>query len=461
MNKAVANKIMNPRILPSQPVHVILGSSRDLTPPQPAVHSPTLLQPSRDWDANATSHFLYHYTLEATNDLPSHLGFLPELLSKTSKNSHLQSAILAAGYASLANLTSISHIRVTSARHYTRALGEISTGLMNNNETGSDALLASIVIIQICEVSVSLPLHHAYIRLLIKHQQIINGSSDESHDLHEEGISAVLRTRGDAIFSTPIGQELFRTIQNKRQIRDLAGNSSVATEASYEVGQVTQQPTRADLCGLLREASQSCAKVRLLLNSSAEINYENDLIKIVAKVRSVYESLLAWQKAVPPQWMYHVYRFPRQAIGSFDQPDFPTNCYTFKRKQFCGLWLSAWCAQIHLLQALDALLVFPITEELLTCNPWPEWETCSRLSSVIDDICASIPYMMDDVSQSGALNIAPGGTTLGAFFLIRALYVASSVRTINAVQQNYISRTLTRIGYAKGIRAALKLASNN
>lgn len=142
MNAAVASGVRGNRSLLSSQT----GNGSSNLPPF------LLLQPSTSWDYHAVCHFLHHYTLIATEDTPSHLGFLPELLSSNPNCQYLYSAILAAGSAGLANMANAPPINTNAGYHYGRALKQISAAIQDPHKASPNTLLSSIILLQHYEV---------------------------------------------------------------------------------------------------------------------------------------------------------------------------------------------------------------------------------------------------------------------------------------------------------------------
>jgi hypothetical protein len=157
MNAELASKA---EILRLPKAHTTVGTSYHTGPTVSAALvsvTPRLLtQPSEKWDAKAISHFLHNYSLAPTKDTPGCLGFLPDLLGDhSSRIGYLESAVLAAGSASLANITGLAHLEQTAQKHYGETLRSLSAVLENPIEASSDAALTCILVLQVYEVSCS------------------------------------------------------------------------------------------------------------------------------------------------------------------------------------------------------------------------------------------------------------------------------------------------------------------
>ncbi len=119
-----------------------------------ASFTPRLLtQPSEMWDTRAIAYFLHNYSSPPTKDGPGYLGFLPDLLGNNSSARYVESAVLAAGSASLANITGLAYLERTAEKYYGETLRSISAALKDPFEASSDATLTAIVVLQMYEVS--------------------------------------------------------------------------------------------------------------------------------------------------------------------------------------------------------------------------------------------------------------------------------------------------------------------
>jgi len=285
---------------------------------------------------------------------------------------------------------------------------------------------------------------------------------------------------------------------------------------------------------LMDDASRSCGQLRsVVLRPSASSPaarsvslsdgkrwLRSDLLAVVDQVYSLHLELLTWRNAVPELLRYHVHHvssqtyaspsqsaFTTDAIPNNSDPDyesvFPPRYYIFQGAQHGALWLGYWCTHLHLLHTLGEArrrlavpLALPADQVTMLLQM-----TGSRLYAAIDDICASVPYMMGEIAERrhpnpasrgrgasgpvrdpcperqrrrvpataqggkrpteaqggpGRESPAKGNNALGSLFLLRSLYVIVQIALdLSGSRREYVLAALTRIGHAKGIALAL------
>ncbi|KAI0876920.1 hypothetical protein GGS24DRAFT_449443 [Hypoxylon argillaceum] len=438
MNAELASKAEAPR-LPQAYAAIGTSSQADPTVSTTLVtFTPRLLtQPSEKWDAKATSHFLHNYSLAPTRDSPGYLGFLPDLLGSSSSDiGYLESAVLAAGSASLANITGLTHLERTAEKHYGETLRSPSAALEDPTKAGSDAALTCIIVLQIYEA--------------------IIGIRSLSCDPHAKGLMELLRLRGTSRHSTGGGDDLLRIIHSRVHMNSVGGLFPSRIDAEYDAEAVDFPPHQAELWRLIRATSERCAKARGVIPASGQGVFKSEVIKSLDHVLSSYLGLLHWQAAIPSSSSYQSYKpLALDGRGS-QQEDFPGKYHVFKNIHHGATWISFWCTLVYALQTLVHVSSLPVVQQVLGLSWEQSWDLKTRLRDSVDEICACVPYMMADVDQSGLPTIGKDGKALGSFILLRGLYVAICVEEIASVQREYILRTLLRIAHIRGIKLALR-----
>lgn len=276
-----------------------------------------------------------------------------------------------------------------------------------------------------------------------------------SHDPHELGLSELLCLYSTDRLHTSIGQDLLRTILSKRQLARLASDSSSESESKHDLKLPTGQPARDSLSRCLYKAARCCFEASILLKSPRQSYTKMNVLESIDSVYSAYIQMLDWEETVPSGWRYTSHIFHKDAEQINGLQGYPQTYFIFNNAHYCGMWITVWCAHIHLLQALEDLLSLTVSTEPPRSLSDLGWDLHERLSTLADSICASVPYMMNDINYDGRPGIAASGKAIGAFFLLRGLYVAKQIRALSTAQQAYISETLLHIAHVKGIKAAL------
>ncbi|KAI1114500.1 hypothetical protein F5Y14DRAFT_414457 [Nemania sp. NC0429] len=398
-----------------------------------------LSQSSGEWDAKAISFFLHNHSFAPTKDGPGHLGSLPDLLgSRVNGKGYLESAVLAAGSATLANITGLTHLGRIAERYYGETLRSLSATLGDPVEASSDVTLATIIVLQ-------------------KYEAIV-GITIAASDPHDKGLVQLLRLRGKARRGTDIENDLLRIVHGRLHTNSVGGLFPSQIEAGYDVDvDVVEIPAyQYELWRLIRETSQCCAEARGVMSGSCKGVFKSEFLQSLDNVLSAYLGLLDWQANPPSSLIYQSWKVPGQGVDGLQPGNFPEKYYLFKNILQGETWIHFWCALIYALQTLVQISSLPLVQQLLG-RDWDEtWRFTRRLHDAVDEICACVPYMMGDVDQSGLPTIGKDGKALGSFFLLRGLYVASCVEEMSSEQREYIMRTLLRIAHLKGIKLALR-----
>ncbi|KAK5630571.1 hypothetical protein RRF57_006286 [Xylaria bambusicola] len=392
-----------------------------------------LAQPSEAWDTRAISHFLYHYTSSATKDSSGYLGFLSDLLSNSPSVPYLETAVLAAGSASLANITGLVYLQQAAEKYYGETLRCVSSALKNPLEAISDAALAAIIVLQMYEV--------------------IAGITMVSCDPHQRGLMELSRIRGNA---RP-GTRTTMLIHGRAHTNAIGGLSPSPVSPSYDAETVDISLHEAELWRLMRKTSQCCVATWTMISAPSDDISGGEVAKSVNNLFSTYLDLLNWRKTLPSTWSYQSCKIPIRDDHDL-RPDAicPVKYHLFKNIYHGAMWISFWCTVIYALQMLVAASSLPGLEQPFNEGQHSTHDPKKRLHAAVDDICACVPYMLGDVDRVGLPTVGKESKALGAYFLLRGLYVASCVEEVTSLQREYMMTAFLRIAHGKGIRLALR-----
>ncbi|KAI0439991.1 hypothetical protein F4803DRAFT_578173 [Xylaria telfairii] len=395
-----------------------------------------LTQPTEKWEMKAIAHFLYNYSFSPTKESPGYLGFLPDLLRKESSSRYLESGVLAAGYASLANITGLSHLERTAERHYGEVLHSMATVLRNPAEARSDAALTTIVLLQMYEA--------------------INNTTLVPQDPHDKGLVELHGLRGNTPSTTPTGQGLLQIIYGRIHFNSVGGLYPLQIDPGLVFEGLNCNPPQAALWRLMRETSQSCGKMRAAMSDPSGTILKSAIIHSLESVYSVYLRLLGWQAAQLSAWSYQSCEMRSPDDDDSYQGTFPYKYNLFKDISHGAMWIGFWCTLIYALQILIHTSSLPNIKQLFSQDWHQNCTLIKRLRDAVDEICSCVPYMMADVDQLGLPTVGKDGKALGSFFLLRGLYVAICVDELTDLQSHYILKTLLRIAHVRGIKLALR-----
>ncbi|KAF2180525.1 hypothetical protein K469DRAFT_639411 [Zopfia rhizophila CBS 207.26] len=398
---------------------------------------------STDWEQQAIVHFFDNYCYVPSSDEKRYLDFLPELAAKSPSTSCLRYALIATSMVYMANISSVSQLQIRSRRVYGKALQSLGAALQDPIEARTDQTLTAIVLLQKYEV--------------------FSGSTKDPWRPHENGLDAILDMRGVEHLNSPIGQSLFRLIQARRQVESLDGKTpQPPISSNSKIDIIRPTPIRAQYFRLLRSVALASGKLQAIISqlstfsvSAIESNeaLENALI--------VKDQLLSWPASLPFSWRYQTITPPSLSPGDLDRPVYNTKFIIFKDIHQGAMWIGYWCSVIALLRNLLNTFVFLEASDIPHGIPPTHMSKVSlrmSLLSIIDDLCASGPYMLGEIDEWCGLRNGSMGKGIGAFYFLRGLHVANMVEGVelDLVRRKWILDCLMKIGYSKGIRLALR-----
>ncbi|KAI1279458.1 hypothetical protein F5Y07DRAFT_43785 [Xylaria sp. FL0933] len=436
MNAELASKAKASRLAQTQTHRTIAAPDHTRGIVSPSSTPLLLTQPSETWHDRAISYFLHNYSFAPTRDNSGYLGFLPDLLDSNSSAPYLKSAVLAAGSASLANITGFGYLERTAEKQYGETLRSISRVLQDPFEASSDAALTTIVVLQMYEA--------------------IAGLTSVTRDPHDKALIELSRLRSRARPGTGNGNALLSTIHFRIHINAVGGLCPSPIETEYDNKAAYFPTPQAELCQLMRETSRCCAEVQTRLLVPGKKFLKSEIIGSLDDLFSAYLCLLDWGASPLSGLSYQSCTIPSRHDHDSQPETFPGKYHLFKDIQHGAIWISFWCTVIYALQVLVYISSHPVLREYFIQGQHSSWQLRKRLYDTVDEICACVPYMLADVDQSGLPTVRRDGKALGCYFLLRGLYVASCVTGLTSVQREYMMKTLLRIAYGKGIKLALR-----
>lgn len=420
--------------------------------------SPSLthIRLSTNWEERSIAQFFDNYVIVSPAAFPGHLEFLPNLYSTSQDGDVLHESLLAVSMASLANMSTMRSLLHRSRVAYGRTLQLIITGISQADQDGNDRLLAAILLLQYYEVG---KLMYSTTRLtLLTLQQVISGTKSLAYNPHEDGLQTLLRMRGSAQIDTPLGRGLLRTIHSNIQISRLDGKAPPPSNTDRVMKALSPLPMRMLLWQLLHEVSASCHRLRAILAGADEGKEypTRELFQAFEAAQSLHSRLLSWSSLIPPDWGYRVCTLPFSAPSGLESVQLYQRVYLFDSIMHAGMWVGYWCSRIHLSQHLISILALLSQTLDVTVFSLSQDALRSELSTIVDDVCASAAYLLGHVDGQGELMVGKQGKQLGAYFLLRGLYVSSTVDAISDSQRQQILDYLFHIGHARGIQLALR-----
>ncbi|KAF2437543.1 hypothetical protein P171DRAFT_491883 [Karstenula rhodostoma CBS 690.94] len=152
----------------------------------------------------------------------------------------------------------------------------------------------------------------------------------------------------------------------------------------------------------------------------------------------VYNQILLWPSTVPPAWKMKACVLPMTPSHIVGQTNRKGQAYVFSSLQYGAVYVAHQCSHIHLCQSLGKAYRF-IHRQHRTITFDSDFrpsedEVLETLNSTVDDMFDISPFMLGDVNSEGQLNMTNERRALGAFFLLRSVYVALSVDPLSHPQ---------------------------
>jgi hypothetical protein len=264
-------------------------------------------------------------------------------------------------------------------------------------------------------------------------------------DPHEAGLAELLRQHRDEQLQSSVGRSLLRIIQRRRLLRILDGTEPLPAKSDLDFETLSSTPLIAQLWHILYAIARSCSEIQSN-RSQSEL-----LSQTLNRAFSVHSDLVSWQESLFLDRKYQTIAMPKQ-----DEITFPKMIHLFEDVHHAATWLTYWCGRVHLLRSLILGLDALLSRTHTAIFNLSKYELQVDLNSVIEDICASAPFMMEEVNEKGELIINSERKALGAFYLLWGIHVANSVESMPLDQRRWILNCLSQIGHSRGIKLAFR-----
>ncbi|TKA62287.1 hypothetical protein B0A55_12412 [Friedmanniomyces simplex] len=388
---------------------------------------PILYRPATDWEEIAICQFLeaFVYPDQSPPVIAfQYLSFLPDLYGKSFDRSCLTEAITAVAFARLANLQQANtDLSLRARKAYASALSLVNRSMSVPEQRKSDEVLATLC-------------------LLAKYELIAGDATDRLFQSHERGQAALIGERHHVEWlRSDVGVGLFRLVY----IRHLLNCVATGERPSVNLGQnacelAFPEPCVRKLMGLTYRIAALRYNAAQLVCEFDSPNQTDQLAEDAVKLDAAMTELL---RELPAGMRY--YTIDDHAQG-FDRGYSPPLINIFQDLQHASFWHVFFYGLLHVQQTLLQYASYPNTLSIADLR--------MRLLSNVDDICASVPYALNE-DCSSAFITTKGGGAVAAHYLTWLLTAASSIQIVPAAQKEWMAGRLSYIGFAHGIKEAL------
>ena len=311
---------------------------------------------------------------------------------------------------------------------------------------------------------------------------------DKVWDSHGGGREFLLRLRGLQQFESERGKSLFRNCYTQmvssmdcvishshllainsdktdKSMTALSKSRGLPDESPEWLSHLEQGPsTHLAMC-VYKISRIRAAVPELLVGDLTEQSNQQRLIQLLHQGISMDVELQSWSDGLSDAYHYKelCVAYAPQQQTSHVLPMQPNNVHVYHDIWVASLWNHYRFARIRLLETLmDCESRLDYSENLemrLQESSIGVQSSNETIVKMIDDICASVPFLMGDIDVEGNLNRGSGGIALGGYYLLWPLHVASSTKTIGADQKAWIKGRLRHLGTVMGINQAHLLAA--
>ena len=353
---------------------------------------------------------------------------------------------MAISYASLAGQSTLRWLTIEARKFYGVAISRINEALSVTETATQDDVLASI--------------------LLAGFYENIVGDNLDVMGSHRAGLSMLLQLRGTKQLETERGRTLFRHVRSMYRIFNYnTGSRPLALIEEFDRHEAESGAAEsAAISNLSHRVANYCADFQAFYSSSHTLEeFAIGNTNFLNQGDDLKAEILQWQSSLTDD-MFIGSR--HTSLPSLDQGPHPP---------FLMTYADTW--RMNTSNLFRTCLVF-LNEVMFLCatgleNPdHPRFaaEPSSHALSphnqgyvketrgLIDDLCASMPFYLDDIDASA--NLTPDSMKSGikAFLAIWALWIAKSSALAETRQQLYAEQALKRIGGVWGNQLAVHVA---
>lgn len=196
-----------------------------------------------------------------------------------------------------------------------------------------------------------------------------------------------------------------------------------------------------------------------------EVTHKSQLETLVHEAKVLDKELSDWASSVPIAWSY---ANATGLEGTKSTSTFsPKHIHRYLDFYVARVWNFYRVSRLILQSLLhQATLVMQKSGEIVKMVNKEKAETRSRICDLVNDICASVPFLLGhDLSKMTVTGASkedkPEPSSTGSFSLIWPLYVASSAIAIPEDQRSWIHRQLETIAVNGDSQAHMVLGREN
>ena len=412
-----------------------------------ASHSPQRFLGPPSWDHQAVSCYMGQYTFSPSANSSSFgwFDFLPDYLIHASDDSPLRPTVQAISYASLAGQSSLKWLLVEARRYYGQALSKINAALRRAETAVEDDVLASVI--------------------LAGFYENVSGDNLDIMGSHREGVSMLVKLRGDDQFSTERGRSLFRHACSMYRL--FAYNTGTRPIPILQAYRGYSDPSASDsrrASGMVSVTADRIASIAaefkdFYTSPHASEEFAEGASTFLSRLEAIQDELIGHMEVFDPNW--RGFRFDSiPGITDGPQPAYVLTYPELWKMSIANLSRVILVKVNEMLYLCHSALADPTAplfpDQSQTAGSSPRATACAEaVRRYIDEMLATVPYILDDIDASGniAADRAPK-SGIKAFLSIWSLWIAKSAELADRTQVAYAETALKRVANSWGIQLA-------
>ena len=404
------------------------------------------------WEQQAVACFMGQFTIR-TVPTPTHSGrglgwfdFLPDQFVDANQNSCLKPAVMSIAYASLAGQSALRWLMTEARKFYGAAISKINDALRHTETATQDDVLASV--------------------LLAGFYENMTGDNLDVMGSHRAGLEMLLKLRGPEQFETERGRSLFRHVRSMYRIFDYnTGSRPLAILEDFDRHEAEMGVAESSsIAALSNRVANYSTDFKAFYNTAHPLaEFAAGISSFLEKGESLKAEILQWAASLGDSSFTGLRHSSIPGLDQGPQPSFLMTYSNTWRMSTSNLFRTSLCFLNEILFLCSTSLEYPGTPRFSADPSSPTLSTRSQAyvqeaRELTDELCASIPYVLDDVDSSANITADAMKSGIKAFVAIWALWVIKSSALAQRKQQQYADWALMRVGGVWGIALATHVA---
>lgn len=393
------------------------------------------------WEERAICYFFDQYTTyDGTNSGLtigiSHLGFLPSLYTfcreqesqEGSASFCLREAVDATAFMALGNESKVPSLTVKARNNYGKALRGLRQALESRTQAVKDESLATLALLSLFED--------------------IAGERNGLSSSHRAGFELLMKLRGASQFGYQRGRDLFNFAYTHTHSEILA----LGEKPRFSTDWIVEGLDTSDPVHRLISAASKVSQIFMEATSAQAAPENVDAVQLFTWIdtgTALDSELSEWSQTLPNEWL------PLVVHGPTGEP-----LITYQILFLSVVWNFYRAIRI----VLQRLMLELRRIRALFLGPFPDDDAVLEvIQDMIADVCRSIPFSLGDIDTLGnpPTPLEGGKPRIRAFHgysLLWPLWYVLACGLATPEQTQLIRDALMRVGFALGIKMALKLA---